>query len=143
MKKLDGTPYSYPGTEYKNPTISSDSGFIIIGNLEVMTEDLAEMNWSDAMKNCADPRYLDSHMGNGWRLPTKDELNILYENQEKIGGFGFNYYWSSTESDTMQNPDDPFGPPLSIDNSAWSQGLTSGFQKVRNMDEVHSVRAVR
>ena len=35
-----------------------------VGNLEVMTEDLGEMNWEDAMKACAD-------LGDGWRLPTK------------------------------------------------------------------------
>ena len=51
---------------------------IKIDNLEVMTEDLGEMNWDDAMKACAD-------LGDGWRLPTKDELNILYKNKYKIG----------------------------------------------------------
>ena len=42
-----------------------------------MTEDLGEMNWDDAMKACAD-------LGDGWRLPTKDELNLLYENRIKL-----------------------------------------------------------
>ena len=42
------------------------------------------------MKACA-------ALGGGWRLPTKDELNILYENKDKIGGFASNNYWSSTE----------------------------------------------
>ncbi|MDE6339746.1 MAG: carboxypeptidase regulatory-like domain-containing protein [Muribaculaceae bacterium] len=31
-----------------------------------------------------------------WRLPTKDELMVLYNNREKIGGFGSIYYWSGT-----------------------------------------------
>ena len=44
---------------------------IKIDNLEVMTEDLeGRMTWDDAMKACAD-------LGDGWRLPTKEELNIL------------------------------------------------------------------
>lgn len=30
-------------------------------------------------------------LGDGWRLPTKDELNVLYENKDKIGGFASNY----------------------------------------------------
>jgi hypothetical protein len=51
-----------------------------IGNLEVMTEDLGEMYWDEAMKACAD-------LGEGWRLPTEDELNVLYENKDEIGGF--------------------------------------------------------
>jgi hypothetical protein len=65
---------------------------IKIDNLEVMTEDLeSKYNWYDAMKACA-------VLGDGWRLPTKDELNLLYENKEKIGGFANDdYYWSSTE----------------------------------------------
>ena len=62
-----------------------------IGNLEVMTEDLeGKMTWEDAMKACAD-------LGDGWRLPTKDELNTLYQNKDKIGGFADYGYWSSTE----------------------------------------------
>lgn len=35
-----------------------------------------------------------------WFLPSKDELNKLYLNKIKIGGFSNNYYWSSTEIDT-------------------------------------------
>jgi hypothetical protein len=65
-----------------------------IGNLEVMTEDLGEMYWDEAMKACAD-------LGEGWRLPTEDELNVLYENKDEIGGFdndfAEDYYWCSTE----------------------------------------------
>ena len=75
---------------------------IKIGNLEVMTKDLGGMEWEDAKKACAD-------LGDGWRLPTKDELNILYENKDKIGGFvsddnntdlfvNLACYWSSAES---------------------------------------------
>ena len=38
----------------------------------------------------------------GWRLPTLDELNKLYNNKDKIGGFKTTvfdavWYWSSTE----------------------------------------------
>ena len=63
---------------------------IKIGDLEVMTDDLGKMTWDDAKKAC-------ENLGDGWRLPTKDELNVLYENKDKIGGFASNYYWSSSE----------------------------------------------
>ncbi len=44
-----------------------------------MTEDLVGlMNWDDAKEAC-------ENLGDGWRLPTKDELNILYKNKDKIG----------------------------------------------------------
>jgi hypothetical protein len=36
-----------------------------------------------------------------WRLPTKDELNLLYEKRNTIGGFDMTYvYWSSTSDGT-------------------------------------------
>jgi hypothetical protein len=73
---------------------SSSNSTVKIGNLEVMTKNLGEMNWDDAMKACAT-------LGDGWRLPTKEEFNILYQNKDKIGGFNDtpynNDYWSSTE----------------------------------------------
>ena len=77
-----------------------------IGDLEVMTEDLGEMNWEDAMKACAD-------LGDGWRLPNREELNVLYENKDKIGGFGDYGYWSSSEYDN---------------DDAWGQDFLDGNQ---------------
>ena len=100
---------------------------IKIGNLEVMTEDLGKMDWEDAKKACAD-------LGDGWRLPTKDELNILYQNKDKIGGFHLVVYWSSTEFD--------YG-------NAWSQHFFLGgqYQKGYDVNTIknipNSVRPVR
>ena len=64
--------------------------FIRIGNLEVMTKDLGKMNWWDANKAC-------EAFGDGWRLPTKEELKFLRTNQTVIGGFASSDYWSSSE----------------------------------------------
>ncbi len=102
---------------------------IKIGDLEVMSEDLGNMNLEDAMKACAD-------LGDGWRLPTKDELNILYENKEKIGGFteaamkagAVNYYWSSTE--------------FTVD-MAWNQFFYDGNKSPNYKTNAVYVRAVR
>lgn len=64
---------------------------IKIGNLEVAQYDFPEtMSNDDAKLACA-------RLGKGWRLPTKKELNLLYQNRHKIGGFANNHYWSSTE----------------------------------------------
>ena len=66
---------------------------IKIGNIEVAQYDFPnQMNWVDAKKAC-------ESLGDGWRLPTIIELNILYQNKDRIGGFSTNYYWSSTEAD--------------------------------------------
>ena len=80
-----------------------------IGNLEVMTEHLGEMKWAEAMKVCAD-------LGDGWRLPTKRELNILYENKGKIWVYTMpcGDHWSSTWT--------------TISATAWYQDLLSGYQ---------------
>jgi hypothetical protein len=64
---------------------------IKIGKLEIAQNDFTErMTWLDAKKACAS-------LGKGWRLPTKDELSLLYTNKDKIGGFVNAWYWSSTE----------------------------------------------
>ena len=94
---------------------------IKIGNLEVMTEDFGEMNWHEAKKACAD-------LGDGWRLPTKNELDVLYENKDKIGGFANDYYWSSTEGDF---------------NGAWLQDFGVGFHGNFVKYLYNYVRAVR
>ena len=49
--------------------------------------------------------YVNQHRtstGKQWHVPSKDELNILYENKTTIGNFTVNlseyrYYWSSSE----------------------------------------------
>ena len=64
----------------------------------------------------------------GWRLPTDEELNILYENKAKIGGFASGYYWSSTEYD---------------DGIAWGQDFYDGYPDDSNKDNDTYVRAVR
>jgi hypothetical protein len=92
-----------------------------IGNLEVMTKDLGIMEWATASKACAD-------LGDGWRLPTKEELNTLYQNRYVIGGFTKNYYWSSSEY---------------VNSSAWTQGFISGYQPNLDKGNPNSVRAVR
>ena len=100
----------------------STPSIVKIGYLEVMTEDFCKMSWDDAKKACTD-------FGDGWRLPTKDELNVLYENKDKIGGFEIEVYWSSTEFDNAQ---------------AWSQEFYSEARQERSFKRYdNSVRAVK
>ena len=90
---------------------------------------IEEMNWKDAKAACAS-------LGKGWRLPTKDELNVMYRYKDKIGGFTNYFYWSSTEYDNV---------------SAWRQGFSNGGQsygyfkanKYNEAINLYNVRAVR
>ena len=78
----------------QSPTISST---IKIGNLEVAQNDLGTSNHDDAVKAC-------DNLGNGWRLPTKEELNILYQNRNKLKGLSSGLcYWTSSEGNEKNN----------------------------------------
>ena len=100
------------------------------GNLEIAQYDFPKkMNWHDAKKAC-------ETLGDGWRLPTKDELNSSYFSQ--IGGMAFNWYWSSTLENYVRSNEYLY-------NKAWLQyfGEGGGYQISVNMKNKESVRAVR
>ena len=86
---------------------------------------IEEMTWEKAKAKCA-------KLGKGWRLPTKDELNVMYKNKDKIGGFAKDDYWSSTDDE---------------DNGAWKQNFINGSQygstNYANPKYFSLVRAVR
>lgn len=61
-------------------------------------KDLKKMNWNKANKACQE-------IGEGWHLPTKEELEKLYQVKSNIGDFDNFYYWSST----IDNKGNPWG----------------------------------
>ena len=63
-----------------------------------------------------------------WFLPSLDELNILYQNRNLIGGFTTGVYWSSSEHNF---------------SNAWYQTFTNGYQHYYNKSYTYRVRAVR
>ena len=73
-------------------------------------------------------------LGDGWRLPTKDELNILFKGKDVIGGFKDGPYWSSTE-----------GVAAGDLQSTWWQNFWTGRQYKLNFNRLERlyVRAVR
>jgi len=77
--------------------------------------------WQDAVDHIA-------AKGDGWRLPTKEELSFIYQQREAIGGFAPDWYWSSSEVDTYY---------------AWYQNFSDGFQDYYGKFDVARVRAVR
>ena len=96
-----------------------------VDNILVAQKDFPkQMNWYDANKAC-------TALGNGWRLPTEEELNTLNKSKVKISGFSNEYYWSSTENSS--NAD-----------MAWCVGFYSGGRSSFYKDTFESkVRAVK
>jgi len=95
---------------------------------EVYPTDLSVSNWIEAKEAC-------EALGEGWRLPTRVELLIMYENQDDIirqyslSGFALTGYWSSTEYGNY---------------SAWGQGFNNGSQGYYGKSGYYyTVRAVR
>ena len=75
--------------------VSSGPDYVILPSvgLMVQTSDLGRTNWgsANAMSN-------NSTVGGftDWRLPTLNELYVLYNNRDSIGGFSSGRYWSSS-----------------------------------------------
>ena len=97
---------------------------IKLGNLEVFKKDIGEFSFNDAMLECA-------KIGGGWRVPTKEELNQLFENKETIGHFTDGFYCSSTNAD-----DEATG-------CAWGQRFSDGRPNIYSRSHKTFVRPVR
>ena len=63
-----------------------------------------------------------------WYLPSKYELNLMYQQIATIGGFASGQYWSSTEGSSFL---------------AWAQNFSGGFQGSGDKGATAYVRAVR
>ena len=66
-----------------------------------------QSNWHNAIAYCDS---LNIGGKTGWRLPTKEELNEIYQSEND---FEYDWYWSSTEYN---------------DNDAWLQTFNGGVQ---------------
>ena len=63
-----------------------------------------------------------------WFLPNKDQLNLLYLNENAVGDFVDKFYWSSTERDV---------------SNAWRQFFGDGYQHDYTKSQGYRARAVR
>jgi len=93
-----------------------------IDNFQIYPNDIGNMNWHVAVKVC-------SELGDGWRLPTKEELNAMYVNRDLIGNLLNEDYWS--------------GIPGYFPNRAWGQYFANGRQLIASGSHPMRVRPVR
>jgi hypothetical protein len=82
-------------------------------------------SYAYAAQICA--RYLGGGFGD-WYLPSKFELNLLYQQKYVVGGFDFAIYWSSSEGSY---------------NGAYAQSFSDGTQMNYIKSATNKVRAVR
>ena len=87
--------------------------------------------WKKGAEYCA---ALDAGGHRDWRVPTKGELHVLFENRDAIGGFNISgsypavWYWSSSQFDY---------------DSAWDQRFSDGDQGINLKLDGSSLRCVR
>jgi hypothetical protein len=89
-------------------------------SIEVYPYDLGIMSWQESIESC-------KKLGNGWRLPTRNELNLMFI--QKDNSFSFtNSYWSSTEGD---------------DQTIWVQQFFYGSQMLFDKNRRCNIRPVK
>jgi len=109
------------------PSIAQKLTFEFEGKtIEVAKKDFPnEMNWGAAKKAC-------KNLGNGWRLPSIEELGAIYKqlHMKGKGNFQNTWYWSSSEDDA---------------NDAWNFYFEDGRASTYygNKNSTNHVRAVR
>ena len=114
------------------PTSNKDYSKIVgnpisIGNYKFAQYDFpTPMSWNAAQQACID-------LGPGWRLPTQQELNILYQNKYIIGTYDYDYYWSNTSSSSMY---------MNNYGSAQAQNFIDGTFAIKGTENSFKVRAI-
>lgn len=112
------------GVEYNLTPIEKQPKPIILEQtlkFEVYPQDLGVSTWNYAKIMC-------NELDDGWRLPTREELHLIWLNRDIIGGFATSYYWSSNEHTS---------------NYAWGQDFYYGSQDNDGKGNAFYVRAVR
>lgn len=130
LKDQDPSVAWYNGNKrYTNTTGdgvgSGDMNTAIIITLQTNDNPLGNF----AAKICADYSVtIDGVTYGDWYLPSKHELELLFYQNDLVGNFQSDYYWSSTEFSSV---------------SAWCQNFKTGWQFNLNKNMPYGVRAVR
>ena len=102
---------------------------IKVGNFIIAEFDFSEkLNWKDANSACMG-------LGSGWRLPSKNELDLIYRSKNRLNSeFKSEFYWSATPTSKDFVPD------------YWVQDFRTGDQinyKYSSWIQEWNVRAIK
>lgn len=97
VDSLSAAPIGDKSSKYKDIVGNS----YVLGDLEIAENDFSDrMSWTFAKMDC-------NALGEGWRLPTKEEFDFIYRNKNLIGGGHFKFnnetYWLSNRPDKKGN----------------------------------------
>jgi hypothetical protein len=81
------------------------------------------MTWREAVK-----KFGENGTDKKWRLPTQEELHIMYLKRNEIPNITDGYYWSSRENNS---------------NNAYNEKFSDGYQNYFNKNNNYLVRCVR
>ena len=101
-----------------------------------MQKDLKRKGWYDCTRQCLD-------LSNNWRMPTINELKLLYKNKHLLEGLTDlrdTYYWSSN---THYEKGGFYSLTLSFGNGATMPRDRSEFHYVRPVRTLGRVRPVK
>jgi hypothetical protein len=139
---INGTK-EWSSSGYQNTLITGALGEVI-GTGKVNTAAILAVDpGAPAAKACADYNlngYSD------WFLPSKDELNAMYQQKTVIGNFEPDFYWSSTEQNASEFEGillvcgQAFGDLSATWGPFWVDGAQGNDDKI---NEWHKVRAIR
>ena len=115
------------GTDVNGNDDSVAPGLYGIGDGETSTQAIVDALGSGdyAAKLCSE---LEHGGYEDWFLPSRDELDLMYQNKGVIAGFSFDVYWSSSEGSAT---------------NAWNQDFSNGNQSSDAKSYGYRVRAVR
>jgi TolB-like protein len=117
-------------SEYVLGDIGPGGGMVFFaqgGKYMEMSDILGNYTWSNGLTAARNYRGCGF---SDWRLPTKDELNLIYQNlrAKNIGSLGDSWHWSSSEYSG---------------GTAWGRRFSDGDQGPTNKTNTYSVRTVR
>jgi len=132
---VPGTKYILGATGPKGGKVYYVDGSGEHGLEAKAADEPTRLSWTDAI---AAANAYNTGGVTGWHLPTKTELELLYEKKAVVGGFGyFELYWSSTASWGHHSGNQ------SDRNEAWCQHFGGGHQDTCFRSSRFSVRTVR